>query len=199
MPEFTQDFFTCNIDNFCKIRDQLGTVHDALEIGSYQGRSACWMLQNMISYQGSLTCIDPFTHQDLAPFSCQYAHDGNPDITARFWRNINEQKNPHQTVELLVSRSYPALADLISRRREFDFVYIDGNHRSPVVLIDACMSFGMLRPGGVMLFDDYLESGKTLLQGSKLAIDAFVNIFSEHIDIIMINLQFAVQKKYPST
>lgn len=194
MFEFTRDYFTENIPNFQRAAERLGIVERVLEIGSYQGRSACWMLENMISSSGELVCIDPFLHQDPDPFCCDYPYAGNPEITARFWRNIRQAQKPQQRVELLVSRSYPALAELISRKQQFDFVYIDGNHRSPQVLTDAVMCWGLLKSTGIMLFDDYLKIETPGLQGAQPAIDSFLEIFQEHVEIVCTGWQVAVKK-----
>lgn len=199
MPEFTKDFFTKNIDNFKRVLEILGGVEHALEIGSYQGRSACWMLQHMITDTGTLICVDPFTHQDLEPWSWDFPHQNNADIAARFWRNINEHKKPHQCIELMTSRSYPALAELITRKQRFDFIYVDGNHSAATVLADACMAFGLTRVGGIILFDDYFnyffDAGPArTLDHCKISIDAFVNLFADYITPIVSNNQIGVQR-----
>lgn len=41
------------------------------------------------------------------------------------------------------------------RNERFDFIYVDGSHRSPDVIYDAILSFGLLKKGGIMIFDDY--------------------------------------------
>lgn len=195
MPEFTKDFFTKHIDNFKTIIEILGPVELALEIGSYQGRSACWMLQNMITDTGRLTCIDPFTHQDLTPWDCDTPADGNLDIAARFQRNIDEHKKPNQTVRLMIQRSYPALAQLVTEKQQFDFIYIDGNHSTATTLADACMAFGLTKMGGIMLFDDYFNQGfDQTLGGCKPSIDAFVNLFTNYVTPVVNNTQVGVQR-----
>jgi predicted O-methyltransferase YrrM len=61
-----------------------------------------------------------------------------------------------------------------SDKKQFDFIYIDGNHCCDNVLADAVMSWTMLKPGGIMLFDDYLyEDLPDVLDRGKIAIDAF--------------------------
>jgi len=195
LHEFTKDFFTKNISNFVAISEALGPIDNALEIGSYQGRSACWILENMLSDTGKLVCVDPFTHQDSNPWSMDYPHDGNPEIAKRFWHNINESKKPKQTVELLTMRSYPAMASLINEKRQFDFVYIDGNHSAATSLADACMAFGLTRVGGIMLFDDYMmRDFDDPLVNCKMSIDSFVNLFARYVEPIINNYQVGVMR-----
>lgn len=37
----------------------------------------------------------------------------------------------------------------------FDFYYVDGSHVAPDVMADAVLGWRLLKPGGIMVFDDY--------------------------------------------
>ena len=71
----------------------------------------------------------------------------------------------------------------------FDFIYVDGNHQTPEVLLDACLAFKLLEPNGVMLFDDYAGGA-----GVGAAVDAFLKAYSGQLKVIVKNYQLAVQK-----
>ncbi len=59
--------------------------------------------------------------------------------------------------------------------RQIDFVYIDGGHSASDVLLDAAMSFRLLRRGGVMVFDDYdSDNRRPESIETKAGIDAFI-------------------------
>lgn len=196
MAEYTSDWFTYAIDNFEIVKKAfLVDIDQILEIGSHEGRSASWILQNMLGDQGTLTCIDPFANHDINPFRDEtYAID--EDVFRRFQANVGEAKKPNQTVNILRGTSYYALAGLISQRKTFDFIYVDGNHQADATLADACMCFGLLKPGGYMLFDDYLwDHLPDVLDRGKMSIDAFVNMFLPNINISSIGYQFLIQKK----
>ncbi len=64
----------------------------------------------------------------------------------------------------------------------FDFIYVDGSHTAPDVLLDAVLAFKLVRVGGIIGFDDYSwrEPGPRydVLRCPKIAIDAFTNIYS---------------------
>ena len=79
----------------------------------------------------------------------------------------------------------------------FDFIYIDGSHIAKDVLTDACMAWPLLKPKGLMVFDDYLwtPNARDILHRPKLAIDAFVNIFAEEVEIVHVGYQLVVRKK----
>jgi predicted O-methyltransferase YrrM len=195
MAEFTSDWFSYAINNFTAVKQQLGKVDRILEIGSHEGRSTCWTLENLLSDTGTITCIDPFGNAPLSAFS----YDAIPEdrtIENRFRSNVAESKGPEQTIDVHVDLSFPVLAQLITEKKQYDFIYVDGGHDSDIVLADAVMCFGMLRPGGVMIFDDYLWNHvPDHLARPKMSVDAFVNMFVNKLDIFFINYQLAVVKK----
>jgi predicted O-methyltransferase YrrM len=203
MAEFTSDWFTYAIDNFSIVKNatmeshhpQPGYVNDILEIGSHEGRSTCWMLQNLLSDHGTITCIDPFANHHINPFRDE-SYVVDEEVFQRFQSNINEAKKPGQTVNVMRGTSYYALADLITQRKEFDFIYVDGNHQADATLTDACMCFGLLRYSGFMLFDDYLwDHLPDVLDRGKMSIDAFTNMFLPNIQFSSIGYQMLIQKK----
>jgi predicted O-methyltransferase YrrM len=107
-----------------------------------------------------------------------------------FESNIREAKRLNQVVSTIQMTSYQALAQLISMKQTYDFIYIDGVHSPLGVLTDACMSWGLLKQGGVMLFDDYLYPEEP----TKIGIDAFLNSFDGY-ELFVDNYQLAVRKK----
>ena len=189
--KFTQDWFSHTIPTFQFIMDVLPVKQDFLEIGCFEGRASVWMLQNGLDPDGKLTCIDTFKGSE------EHAVMGLDlnELYKTFDANVKEGRVADQVVEAIQATSYEGLAKLISRGDKFDFIYVDGSHTAPDVMTDACMAFGLLKQGGVMLFDDYLwRDMPGLLHRPKLAVDLFVTLFNEQCDLIMIGYQLAVKK-----
>jgi len=191
--EFTQDWFSWNIPVWeANLKLIEGGCHNVVEIGSYEGRSAVWLLENVIEPEGSLTCID--TWQGGAEHTAEQVNGSY----ARFMANmaIASEKKPDVAWDAYVGTSTKCLAQLIDHEvDDIDFIYIDGSHSGPDVLTDACMAFPLLRSGGFMAFDDYLwGNGADLIERPKYAVDAFVNLFAKKIKIVSIGQQFWVQK-----
>ena len=112
-----------------------------------------------------------------------------------FKRNVEEGKVADQHVEAIRSTSYEGLAQVIRLGDMYDFIYVDGSHTAPDVMTDACMAFGLLKKGGIMLFDDYLWNHVPgILHRPKLAVDLFVTLFSEKAELLMLGYQLAVRK-----
>lgn len=193
--DFTSDWFSDHIGTFLSIKKELGEVNSILEIGSHEGRSTCWMLQHMLGDNGNITCIDPFQDLGLSAFDRTYINKINT-IEERFKKNTAQCLKPTQTLNVIPTLSFYGLSLLINARKEFDFIYIDGGHATDIVLTDAVMCFGLLRPGGIMTFDDYLwDHEPDFMMRPKLAVDAFINCCYKHLEIIGQGYQLVIQKK----
>jgi len=199
MAEFTSDWFTKNIPNFQHIKknleQSLGPVNSILEIGSHEGRATCWMLQNMLTDTGTMHCVDPFTNYHINPFT---GEKGTDDRTweKRFRANTAQAKKPKQKLNVHVALSFRELAQLIVDQKQFDFIYVDGNHCANVVMADAVMAWGLLKQGGIMLFDDYLsEDEPNILDRSKISIDAFCASFTREVEWFVTGYQLGIGKK----
>lgn len=189
--KFTQDWFTHNIPNFENIKKELMVVERILEIGCFEGRATCWMLENMLAEDGTIHVIDTFEGGE---------EHGGLDLNhleETFYNNVEAVKKVTQNLTTWKGESYKEMAGLIQShyKKYFDFIYIDGSHTAPDVLTDACMAFGLLKPGGIMLFDDYMwADSPSLLHRPKIAIDMFTLVFAEKATIRMVGYQLAIQK-----
>ena len=112
-------------------------ISNALEIGSFEGRSANWLLTNR--NVGHLTCVDPFAHNADA---CS-----NPEYSNRFDRNVLDKFG--EKVTKVVGYSPDAVPE-----GEYDFIYIDGEHSYNQAMRDLERAWPMLTPGGLMIVDD---------------------------------------------
>ncbi len=176
-----------------------------LEVGSYEGASACYLIEKIAtSINIEVHCIDTWEggveHQTggLAEANMQ-------TVESRFLHNTKcaVTKTDHH-VDLHIHKGYSdiCMAQLVSQGKSgyFDFVYIDGSHQAPDVLCDAVLGFKLLKTGGIMVFDDYLwfeelPTGRDILRCPKTAIDAFVNLYFRKINVIPMPLyQIYIQK-----
>jgi predicted O-methyltransferase YrrM len=139
-----------------------------LEIGSWEGRSAVFFL-NYFPHC-SITCIDTFqgSAEHQKPEWAVHA----PEAEHRFDTNLAEFGS---RVEKIKASSVEALARLAIASRRFDLVFVDAGHRAADVFADAAMSWPMVVPNGIMIFDDY---GWTLMPAEedrpKRGVDAFL-------------------------
>jgi predicted O-methyltransferase YrrM len=53
-------------------------------------------------------------------------------------------------------QSSEVLLELLREDMQYDFIYVDGSHRSFDVYLDLFLAWKLLRKGGVMAIDDYM-------------------------------------------
>lgn len=166
-----------------------------LEIGSYEGRSAVWIIENMMQSGDQFLCVDTWEGGE------EHAHIDMNAVEKRFDSNIQKAKRKfgNPDIQKVKETSTWALAHQLRWVKHedqlFDFIYIDGSHRAPDVLSDAVMAWKLLRMGGVMVFDDYLWGDpRKPLSRPKIAIDAFMNIYGSEINVMNIGLQMIIKK-----
>ncbi len=194
--QFTQDWFSHNIP----VWEQLfksglpGTPRDRwfLEIGSFEGRSAVWMAENVMAEGDHLDCVDTWEGSE------EHSAETVQGIEDRFRHNlvVAAEKFPRRRIFQHTQPSSDFLPWAKQTGRRYDFIYIDGSHVAKDVMTDACMAWPLLKQGGIMVFDDYLwGESRDILHRPRLAVDFFVNLFAEELDIVHIGYQFAVRKK----
>jgi predicted O-methyltransferase YrrM len=189
MTHFTQDWFSHNIENFKAIKSRLLQCDHILEIGCFEGRATCWMLEHMLSPTGKIICLDTFNGSE------EHSNINLDNTYSRWQANVDEVRGKGQETECYIGKSYDTLAGLISGQQQFDFIYVDGSHTAYDVMTDACMAWGMLKHGGIMLFDDYLwEDVPGILHRPRLGVDYFTTLFSEQNQLVLLGYQLALRK-----
>jgi predicted O-methyltransferase YrrM len=164
-----------------------------LEIGSFEGRSAVWTIENMMEDGGEIYCIDTWGGGD------EHTPEDMAGAEERFHQNITLVRSnfPNRAVVSFRCTSVEGLAGLLAHKKQFDFIYIDGSHIAKDVLTDACMAWPLLKDKGFMVFDDYMwrPPGFTILQRPKIAVDTFINMFEDELIVTHIGYQLIVRKE----
>jgi predicted O-methyltransferase YrrM len=190
---FSKDWFSNNIPRWEKhlkklIKTGKNNPLKALEIGSFEGRSAIWTLENILVHPDSkITCIDNYN-----------------SITSSRKRNISKQRFLQNTkkfgnkVSLVEEDSRDALKTPELLNKQFDFIYIDASRHSKNVLEDAILSLPLLKVGGYIVFDDYTSSKEHDYSCPKKGIDTFLDIFHDEMKVENTSWQVIARKKASS-
>jgi len=199
--QFTNDWFNGNVPAWLSLITALPerdpeNGRNFLEIGSFEGRSTVWTIKNMMQKGDYMLCVDTWKGgeehggEDMDAVYDRFLNNiglafDETGIAANYTRGMSA---PVLAREIGISERYDGL--------KYDFIYIDGSHVAKDVLTDACMSWQVLKPYGVMVFDDYLWGvPRDVLHRPKPAIDAFTTIFAEEAEIIGSGHQVAVRKR----
>jgi predicted O-methyltransferase YrrM len=156
--QFTKDWTGIHAHLWLRLLGHFSWQPDihGMEIGCFEGRSSLFFLKKVLQHPtSSLTCIDPRPRP-------------------AFCRNIRAVRHK---VLLIKRRSQWALRESGFTPRSFQFIYIDGDHTPSCVLSDAVLSFPLLAPGGIMIFDDYRWA-------PGIAIDSFLEVFEPELQIL---------------
>lgn len=143
---FTEDWFSYNTPVWERVLAPLvGRPVHALEVGVFEGRSTIWLLDHVLTHpEASVTWVDTFAGgadhagMDLANLETRFRAN-----TARFGDKVRGR----------VGRSADVLRAMTGE--QFDLVYIDGSHEAADVLEDAVLAWPLLKPDGLLGFDDY--------------------------------------------
>ena len=193
--KYTENWFSfSDLEQFLPLNTQ-EELH-ILEIGSFEGKSTIWFLENILQNPNStITCIDPWTSysQDSKSFKSYFKTDAEWDFTSHYNTFLynTEQSGVFNKVIINQGFSHDILPKLITQNKQYNIIFIDGNHTAPFVLTDAVLSWYLLKPNGIMIFDDYLwdynpsgSSNTTTTVRPKLAIDSFISNFNDYCKVI---------------
>lgn len=158
---------------------------EILEIGSFEGRSTIWFLENILTHDTSkITCIDRCFGEVFYGNIASFAHK----------------------VTLIEDKSQVALRDKQFLEQRFDAIYVDGSHTAPHVLEDIILCFPSLKTGGYVIFDDYewrlspeeingqLTVEQIRRQEPKIAINAFLSVFADSMEVVYKAYQVVIRK-----
>lgn len=164
-----------------------------LEIGILEGRTTIWLLENILTNSTSfITCIEP-------------------KLLNKTKHNLSYFKDKIRIIEMpsflsLVQLNYEIY---FNKGKLFDFIYIDGDHNAPTVLLDLILSWKILKKNGILLLDDYemstldsyfykchkeFQLPQIRFIHPKLAIDYFLSLYRGLYKKIIDNYQIGLQK-----
>jgi predicted O-methyltransferase YrrM len=175
---FTFDFVSPVAEKWQTLLQPLREKTDlnALEIGSFEGRSAVWFLENLLTHPtDKLVCIDTFEVNE-----------------ALFDHNISVSGASEKVTKLKGSSAVlvPPLPFA-----SFDLIYIDGDHHVPNVFMDGILCWERLKPGGIMIFDDYLwRTDLPEEERPELAVDLCLHHIDGYYDLLLKGYQVIIRK-----
>jgi len=152
-----------------------------LEIGAFDGVSASLMLDLLFTHpESEVHCIDPYEPDPTTPQVCAQTKE-------QFHQNVRLGAREGR-IHLHEGISVEVLAWMLASDgfwESFDFIYVDGSHLAKDVLTDAVMCRPLLKPGGVIAFDDYeWEGHRPPHDRPQAGIDAFESVFKPQLALL---------------
>lgn len=98
------------------------------------------------------------------------------------WKTFNSQNSPKDNMEILKIK-FPVLFIkdssinyLKNTKHTYDFIFLDGFHRSDYVYTEIALSLKILNPNGVILLHDYYPEGKSLFENKNPILGPFEGV-----------------------
>lgn len=175
--EFGADWFWPSAENWKRnLAEFKGKPNlNYLEIGPFEGRSFFWMMDNILTHPSTkATAIDVFETGTSAYYVGEFER--------RFRNNV---KISGRAKDITVIKGYSQVELRPLPLDSFDLIYIDGSHAANDVMSDVILSWGLLKEGGVMIFDDYRwhEDWPPYLRPA-FSINAFLSAFDKEVEVI---------------
>jgi predicted O-methyltransferase YrrM len=157
-----------------------------LQLGAYTGDATEWLMNNILtSLDSTLQDVDTWRGSD------EEAHEtiDFEKVYGLYLSRIRERDTVYHyrrtTFDFLIEH----------RSEQYDFIYVDADHTTVGVLLDAELSWPLLKSGGIMAFDDYTWGDHyPMHQRPKPGIDLFLLRHSGEYDVLAVNLQYWIRK-----
>jgi SAM-dependent methyltransferase len=165
-----------------------GKALDVLEIGAWEGRATVFLLQYLP--KACVTSVDTWQGSD--------EHVGDKrvgGIEALFDANVSEfghrlRKFKGTSIQFFTS---------VPSGEQFDLIYVDGSHFVDDVACDAIHSYRRLKPGGLIIFDDYLWNWyPNVRHNPAFAINWFLRLRQGEYQILSVSRAQLILKKVTS-
>jgi len=184
---FTKDTFTDKISAWTKLLDEFKGKPgiNYLEIGTFEGRSALWILENILTHPTSkLTIVDAFEEHTYK----------------RFVSNVNLSGEANKFT-ILVGLSTHKIRELPFN--SFDLAYVDGSGKGIVMFSDLVSTWNLVKVGGLIICSRYsltMRLRKALnLQlddpGPHEAIDAFLKLYNPYVSVLAFQGNYVIFRK----
>ena len=184
--DFTQDWSRNLLNSLALLYPVKPTTPmTCAEIGAFEGQGSLLLVEKLCAHSDSrILCIDPWDDEYVKTDPRLASWD--PMFHGQYGRFVKNTASATKIVPLKGTSDA-----MIPGLPPIDFVYIDGDHSPEQVYKDACAMMTRMKPGGIILFDDYGWSHKGL--HTKHGIDRFIAEYKDRIQVLFIGYQAAVR------
>ena len=195
---FTSDWFSNNLERwnryvvpYLKEKQATGPIR-CLEVGVFEGRSALWTTEHLTHPLSQMWVVDTFKNRSVK---------SSKPCWVNFLHNLRVYKRAHPDVaqdKIMVCRGPIAksLRDPKLMAEQFDFVYIDLDGDSRDLMETAALIWPLVKPGGMVVFDDYTSNREYDGACMKQGIDSFLDLYSHQLKVVHMSWQVMITKRH---
>jgi predicted O-methyltransferase YrrM/tetratricopeptide (TPR) repeat protein len=166
MYNWTNDILPGSLELVAQLMKRVPQDGHILEVGTFAGTSVIGFL-GQLGANARAHVIDSWKDylEEGSVLHCE-----SNKIFDSFVKNVLLSK-VEERVTVFVGGSIQGLLSLIKKEKKFDFIHIDASHFPEDCYTDAMLAWRVLKPGGILLFDDYEFHGKE----SRRVVDKMVD------------------------
>ncbi|KAJ7672739.1 nucleotide-diphospho-sugar transferase [Mycena rosella] len=175
----TQDWVSDKIETWRTFFHFVPPSPRVLEIGSWEGRSAVFLLTELCNSGGEIVCIDHFDLMGTTAGRERYKKlTHNLELTKKRFRVIDEFSIP-ALMKLLEE-------EMVKTAAGYDWIYIDGSHEASDTLLDSELVWRLAKKSAIIIFDDYHWGAEpeTSMHHPKRGIDAFLSLHHGEFELL---------------
>lgn len=162
-----------------------------LQLGAYTGDATEWLFDNLLTHpDSSLIDVDTWSGSD------------EPEHKNLDWKSVEEYYLERHRDKIASGRltAFKGTTDQFfsspQGMQQFNFIYVDADHKASSVLKDGLNSIYRVPVGGIVAFDDYLwTQGKGQYLDPKPAIDALYACYPDQLELLDSGVQVWFRKK----
>ena len=177
------------VNLFSKYLEELkGREVHCLQIGAYTGDATEWLLKNVLTHPNStLTDVDTWEGSDEVIHKEFDWQDVETVYTNRHQASIDAGR--------LIKKKSTSNDFFKEDSKQYDFIYIDGDHTAVATLKDGLNGLDRLKLGGIIAFDDYTwDAGKGPMNNPKAGIDGILLAHAQKLSTLEISFQAWMRK-----
>jgi hypothetical protein len=162
-----------------------------LQLGAFTGDASVWLCENILTQQSStLNDVDTWEGSNEEMHKAMDFSDVYSTYIEKTKKFSNIYHYQAKTFNFLI-KQYEAKDNVPC----YDFIYIDADHTTVGVLMDAELSWPLLKAGGIMAFDDYTWGHELPTElAPTLGIDLFLARHEKEYEVLVINSQVWIRK-----
>jgi hypothetical protein len=202
--KFTEDWFDPMIpvweQVFSQYKEKVGDIESILEVGCYEGRATVWLCENVLTDTNNTN----YRYDIVDTFGGSLSESGMEGTKDRLSQdNFIENNFTHNIsffdrIKFQIHKGYSqeVLPQLV-KDKQYDFVYIDASHRADDTFVDAYYAHKALKPGGLLIFDDYgWKDPKDLheVNSPQAGVDMFWKLYNREYQLVFNGYQMGFLK-----
>lgn len=160
-----------------------------LQLGVFTGDASVWLAKNILTGKGCwLIDVDTWKGSDELDHKSMDFDD--------VYEVYKTKTKIYKTIKHFKSTTTWFLSS-VRKDPDYDFIYVDADHTTVGVILDAELAWPQLKSGGIMGFDDYTwghASGDPRL-APQVGIDLFLHRHQGDYELLAKNAQVWIKKK----